>query len=306
MSNELVTNPTAGSIARSSFNENAIERTADTAATAVAARSRAMVEARYVMAMRNPRNLDQVRSSLLRACERPGFADVAYYRKPVGKGVEGLSIRFAEEAARCLTNLDIQVTTIHDDPETRIIEVNVIDLEANLNSPVSIAMAKTVERRQLRDGQTALRMRTNSGGQVTYLIEATDDELLVKQAALTSKAMRTAILRLLPGDIVAEARARIVAIRHGDAAKDPEGARRRAVSPGDRSTRWPSRPTSRSAWPRRSRGATTSARASSRTSSSWSRPTGPARRATSSTRSTATRTRPRPRRRLPPGPECRR
>lgn len=230
MSTDMTTTqPAAGSIARSSFNEHSIEHAADTAAVAVAARARAMVEARCVMAMRYPRNIDQVRMELLREVERPGFAQAAWYRKPVGKGVEGPSIRFAESVARAWKNLDIQVSTIHDSPELRIIEVSILDLESNLNFPVSITMSKTVERRQLRDGQTALRMRTNSQGQVTYIVEATDDELLVKQAALVSKAMRTGILRLLPGDIMAECRDRIQAIRHGDAAKDPEGARRRVV-----------------------------------------------------------------------------
>lgn len=40
----------------------------ESAATAVASQAKAMVESRYVMAMRNPRNWDQVRTDLIMFC----------------------------------------------------------------------------------------------------------------------------------------------------------------------------------------------------------------------------------------------
>jgi len=48
-----------------------------------------------------------------------------------------------------------------------------------------------VERRQPQPGRTIIRSRTNSTGQMVYLIAATEDELLNKQNALASKSIRT-------------------------------------------------------------------------------------------------------------------
>ena len=70
----------------------------ETTAGALAAQAKAAVEARYIMAMQRPRDWDQVRLSLLKECDRTNFAEVAIYRKPVGQGIEGPSIRFAEAA----------------------------------------------------------------------------------------------------------------------------------------------------------------------------------------------------------------
>nr|NIU03565.1 hypothetical protein [Gammaproteobacteria bacterium]NIV50929.1 hypothetical protein [Gammaproteobacteria bacterium]NIX84839.1 hypothetical protein [Gammaproteobacteria bacterium] len=102
--------------------------TAETASTAVAAQAAASVQARYVMALQRPRNIDQVRVDLLKECKRPGFARVAMYHKPIGKGVTGPSIRFAEAAMRCMGNLMPEVATLYDDHDKRILRVSVTDL----------------------------------------------------------------------------------------------------------------------------------------------------------------------------------
>lgn len=68
----------------------------ETAASAAAAQSKALVEARYTVAINRPRDIDAVRQALLKECSRPSFAAVARYNKPIGKGVVGPSIRFAE------------------------------------------------------------------------------------------------------------------------------------------------------------------------------------------------------------------
>lgn len=229
--------PAKGQIARRTFGGQEIEASAETAGTALAAQARAMVEARFVMAMRNPRDWDDVRSKMLRACERPGFAGsmsekvwgAAWYRKPVGDGAEGFSIRFAEEALRAMGNVDVQTVPVYEDDDKRIITVVVTDLESNLSFPTSLIVTKTVERRKLRQNETALRVRTNSRGEPTYIVEATEDDVFQKQQNLISKAIRNGALRLLPGDIQAECRARILAIRSGDAAKDPDGARKKVA-----------------------------------------------------------------------------
>jgi hypothetical protein len=219
----------AGTTATQGFSTQAIERSAETAASAVAAQARAAIEARYVVAMRTPRDLDQVRLRVLKECRRPGFADVARYHKPIGKGVTGPSIRFVEAALRCLGNVDTTAQTIFDSAEKRIVRVTVVDLESNASYSQDVAIDKVVERSRVPDGMTPLSVRTNSYGKATYLLPATEDDLLNKQGALVSKAVRTLGLRIVPGDIVDEAMAIVVEVQENRDAQDPDAARRKLV-----------------------------------------------------------------------------
>ena len=66
--------PQAGMTSTDGFDSASIEVSAETASTAIAARATAVAQAKFIMAMKNPRNLDVVRLKMLRACERPGFA----------------------------------------------------------------------------------------------------------------------------------------------------------------------------------------------------------------------------------------
>ncbi len=219
----------AGSTAREDFSGSELAVHAETASTAVAAQARAIVESRYIVAMKRPRDLDDVRVRLLRECRRPGFAEVARYRKPIGKGVEGPSIRFAEAALRALGNVTPETITVYDDQTKRILRVSVTDLESNVTYSSDIVVEKTVERRALKEGQQPISQRRNSLGQITFLVQATEDDLLNKQNALVSKALRTNALRLLPGDILEECMDVVEATVRDRAAKDPDGERKRIV-----------------------------------------------------------------------------
>lgn len=203
--------------------------THETAATAAASQVKALVEARYTVAMHRPRDIDVVREALMKECRRPSFAAVARYNKPIGKGVVGPSIRFAEAAARCMTNVVVEDVTTYDDEEKRIIQVSVTDLEANVPYTTSITIDKTVERRNKKDGDEVIRSRTNSTGQTVHIIRATEDDLLNKKNALLSKAVRTLVLRLVPGDIVDECMHQVVKTQQDADAKDPDGARLKIV-----------------------------------------------------------------------------
>lgn len=216
-----------GTTEREEFGATEVMRSPETASTAVAAQATAAIQARYVMAMRNPRDWDTVRVKLLRECDRTSFAAVARYRKPIGQGVEGPSIRFAEAALRCMGNAFPETMTIYDDPEKRIIRQLVTDLESNLTYSKDIVIDKTVERSQLKSGQTPLRVRENSSGRMTYLVPATEDDLLNKENALTSKALRTNALRILPGDILEECMLRVKATLMKDVASDPDAYRKK-------------------------------------------------------------------------------
>lgn len=213
--------------AREGFGEREITTHHETASSAVAAQAQASVQARYVMAERRPRDLDDVRVRLMKECRRPGFAAVARYRKPIGQGIEGPSIRFAEAATRAMGNVLTETPTIYDDAQKRIVRVSVTDLESNITYSQDITIAKVVERRSLKRDQVAISQRTNSQGATTFLVEATDDEILNKQNALISKAMRTQQLRVLPGDLLEEAMALCIETQRNADAQDPDAARKK-------------------------------------------------------------------------------
>ncbi len=195
-----------GDVVRRDFAGEELTRSAETASAAMAARATATVQARHIVAMKQPRDLMAVRARLLRDCSRPAFADVAIYRKPVGDGIEGPSIRLAEAAARAMTNMYSSSTVIYDDPKKRIILVTAVDLESNLTFDKEVTIPKTMERSKLKQGQTPLKHRFNSKGNPVYLVEAeTDDDILNTENALASKALRVCLLRLIPGDILDEA-----------------------------------------------------------------------------------------------------
>jgi len=223
---QLVTVPKAGEIARQSFGSGEMERRAETASTAMAAQARAAIEARYVIAMQRPRDIMLARAKLLGDCRRPFFAEKAIYNKPIGDGVEGPSIRLAEAAARAMGNVFTDVFAIYDDSQKRIIRVVASDLEANITFAKDVTIHKTVERSRLRDGQNAIGQRVNSRGKPVFIVEATDDEILDRENALASKAMRTCLLRLVPGDILEEAMEQARATMRNATAKDPSAAKK--------------------------------------------------------------------------------
>lgn len=202
----------------------------ETASTAVAASAKATIEARYLVALRNPRDWDTVRVKLLAACARPRFAVAARYAKPVGtKKIIGPSIRFAEEAVRHMGNILIQTTVTFDSAEQRIVSVSVTDLEANVAYPMDVTLDKVVERSSVRPGQSVLGTRTNTGGNRVYLVAASEDEFLTKQNAMVSKAVRQGALRILPSDILEECMERVADVVRDEDAKDPTAARKRIM-----------------------------------------------------------------------------
>lgn len=201
----------------------------ESASSAVAAQARATVEARYIMALRKPRNWDDVRQTILRECRRPSFArnQSTWYRKPIGQGVEGFGIRFTEMAVRAMTNCLMETSLIFEDAQKEIHRVTITDLESNTTYPLDVRVSKTVERSKPLDDGSFISVRKNSYGKAVYTVPATDDDLLNKRGALISKAQRTIALRLIPGDILDEAEEIIKSVRMDEAARDPDAERKR-------------------------------------------------------------------------------
>lgn len=219
----------AGQEATNGFGETSLTRIAETSALALAEQAKAAVHARYVMAMQRPRDLQVARQKLLTDCKRTRFAETAIYHKPVGEGVEGPSIRFAEAAARAMGNVLVEVSAIYDDAQKRIVRVSVTDLESNITYPKDVTIEKTIERSKSLPGRKILGTRKNSKGYDVFLIEATSEEILDKENALCSKAMRTCLLRIVPGDLLDEAIEQCYETRRSDIAQDPTRARKKLV-----------------------------------------------------------------------------
>lgn len=202
----------------------------ETSSTAVAAREKAAVEARFVMAVKRPRVPENARLRVLEACKRPRFAESARYRKPIGgKAIEGLSVRFAEEIGRLWGNLYVVTTVVFDDRERRIYRVSATDLETNMAQDQDVVVEKFVERKKVKSGDEVIGKRTNSYGDTVYMKVATEDEILVKANAAISKARRNLILTLIPSDIREEAEERCVATVRDRDAEDPTAATKRVL-----------------------------------------------------------------------------
>lgn len=217
-------------VKREEFSSEESTAIVETSSTAVAAQAKAKTEAHFIMAMKRPRDLMVARGKLLDACKRPGFARSALYRKPIGREhIEGPSVRFAEEVIRCLGNIQPETAVIYDDKEKRIVRVSVTDLESNVPYSTDVVIEKKVERSRVQEGQKVFGQRKNSRGYTTYIVEATEDDLQVKQAAIVSKALRTNALRLLPGDLLEEAIAQIKATLQNEHAQDPAAAKKAAA-----------------------------------------------------------------------------
>ena len=187
--------------------------TVETQTDALAAAAAREMEVRYALARRFPREVDIVERRLLADCVRPGFAERARYRRPVGKKkdeasgewveqyAEGFSIRFAESALAALGNMDVAGYVIYEDAEKARVRCVAVDLETNGSWRLDVDVPKTVERRKLKKGQRAMATRENSYGETVYVVPATPEEFRTKQAAEVSKGLRTLILRLVPADV---------------------------------------------------------------------------------------------------------
>jgi hypothetical protein len=236
----LTTQPhRAGQMARQDFSGSSLSMTSSSTEALVAS-ARADTEARWIMAMRNPRDMDVVRQSIIAECKRPGFAEVATYSRPVGKEqndagewvdsfADGLSIRFAEVAMRCMGNMQCKAKTVYDDAKIRMITVTAVDYETNATWDIDLTIPKTVERRKLKRGQRPIGERLNSYGDRVFIVEANDQQVHTVCAAEISKAARTAILRLVPGHLQDEAFDLCRKTAANREAKDPNAAKNRMI-----------------------------------------------------------------------------
>ena len=99
--------------------------------------SRAIAEAqgKLVIAKRFPRNEVASYAKAMEACQRPSMASKAFYSFPRSGGkVEGPTIRFAEELARCWGNVDYGIKELAQDDGKSEMQAYCWDLETNAQS----------------------------------------------------------------------------------------------------------------------------------------------------------------------------
>lgn len=99
--------------------------------------SRAIAEAqgKLVIAKRFPRDEVAAYAKAMQACQRPAMAAKAFYSFPRGgQAVEGPTIRFAEELARCWGNIDYGIKELSQDDGKSEMQAYAWDLETNAQS----------------------------------------------------------------------------------------------------------------------------------------------------------------------------
>lgn len=99
--------------------------------------SRAIAEAqgKLIIAKRFPRDEIAAYAKAMEACQRPTMAEKAFYSYPrAGQTIEGPTIRFAEELARCWGNIDYGIKELSQDEGKSELQAYAWDLETNAQS----------------------------------------------------------------------------------------------------------------------------------------------------------------------------
>ena len=105
------------------------------AVTIEAERAIADAQGALIIAKRFPRNINAALEQFLTTCANPNFAASAFYSMPRGgQQISGPSIRFAEEAARCVGNIEFGIRELSRDEGRSEVEAFAWDKETNTKS----------------------------------------------------------------------------------------------------------------------------------------------------------------------------
>lgn len=192
-------------------------------ALAAIARDEAEIKGAIIVARQFPRNESAAHLRIMKACDRPAFADEALYSFPRGKGenatmVEGPSVNMARELARCWGNVQCDLRIVSDDEERVHIRGVAWDVETNTRFAAEDKFKKLIQRKSgwIRPDERDLR------------------ELINRRGAIV---LRNAILQVIPRDIVEDAIKRcnetLVKAAAGKLKDDPKKAVRQMVEKFD-------------------------------------------------------------------------
>ena len=158
--------------------------------------SRAIAEAqgKLVIAKRFPHDEVQSYAKAMEACQRPTMAAKAFYSFPRGgQTVEGPTIRFAEELARCWGNIDYGIKELSQDDGKSEMQAYAWDLETNAQSVQNFT---NPHKREKTDKRTkTVIMETLTGQRDIY----------ENNANMATRRLRSRILAILPAWFVEDA-----------------------------------------------------------------------------------------------------
>jgi hypothetical protein len=152
--------------------------------------SRAIAEAqgKLVIAKRFPRDEIEAFAKVMTACQRRSLAEKAFYSYPRGgETVQGPTIRFAEELARCWGNLDYGIKELSQGNGTSEMQAYCWDLETNTMSIQNFTNPHRKEVKNTIKELTSLR------------------DIYENNANMAARRLRARILAVLPSDLVDEA-----------------------------------------------------------------------------------------------------
>ena len=152
--------------------------------------SRAIAEAqgKLVIAKRFPRDEVAAYAKAMEACARPTMAEKAFYSFPRGgQTVEGPTIRFAEELARCWGNIDYGIKELSQDDGKSEMQAYAWDLETNAQSVQNF---------------TNPHQRENKGKMVSLTSQR---DIYENNANMATRRLRSRILAILPSWFVEDA-----------------------------------------------------------------------------------------------------
>lgn len=152
--------------------------------------SRAIAEAqgKLVIAKRFPRNEVAAFAKAMEACQRPAMAAKAFYSFPRGgQAVEGPTIRFAEELARCWGNIDYGIKELSQDDGKSEMQAYAWDLETNAQSVQNFTNPHQREQGKKMVALTSQR------------------DIYENNANMATRRLRSRILAILPSWFVEEA-----------------------------------------------------------------------------------------------------
>ena len=158
--------------------------------------SRAIAEAqgKLVIAKRFPRNEVAAYAKAMEACQRPSMAAKAFYSFPRGgQTVEGPTIRFAEELARCWGNIDYGIKELSQDDGKSEMQAYAWDLETNAQSVQNFTNPHTREK-------TDKKTKT-----VTMETLKSQRDIYENNANMATRRLRSRILAILPSWFVEDA-----------------------------------------------------------------------------------------------------
>ena len=156
------THQAGAAIERQGFGTREMERRNETQAIAAAELAKATIQARYIVAMQRPRDIDDSRVRMLKARQAPGVRRAGQYAKPVGGGkVRGMSIRFVEAALQEYGNVIPEVVRLRRRREAD---------HPRLPRPTSSATCRTSRTRRSRSTSSAATARRRGDRRAPQLL----------------------------------------------------------------------------------------------------------------------------------------